>query len=119
MKVNIVKMIIAICLAMLLSLICYVLAPEVDNRKWISFGVSSLSLMVLLIQSMGIDYNCGNRNVNIKLVASIGVILTLISNIVFSCFTYSILIYIAIIGILTLLFVASIYSMYDPNIKEK
>lgn len=112
-------MIIAIGLAMLLSLICYVLAPEVGNRKWISFGVSAISLMVLLILSMGIKYNCGNRNVNIKLVAAIGTIFILISNVVFSCFTYSILIYIAVTGILTLLFVVSIYGMYKPNVMEK
>lgn len=119
MKANVVKIILAVGLALLLSVICYVLAPDADNRNWISFGVSAATLIISLIMAMGINYNCGKRNVNIKLVAAIGVFVTLITNIAFSCFMYSILIYIAVTGILTLLFVASVIGLYKPSEIEK
>lgn len=114
MKINAVKTIISVGIAILLSLICYKIAPQEDYRNWISLGVACVTLTTNLILAMGINYNSGTRNMNIKLVAAIGVIITLIGNIAFSCFTYPVLIYIAVMGIITLLIVASVIGLSKP-----
>ena len=119
MKLNVIKSIIAIALALLIGIITYSIAPEIENRKWIAFGVTAITTAILLVLAMGINYNCGYRTANIKVVTILGTLVVLVGNIVFSCFTYNILIYIAVIGIITLLFSLLIYNLIPKSDETK
>ena len=122
MKLNVIKSIIAIALALLIGIITYSIAPEIDNRKWIAFGVTAITTAISLVLAMGINYNCGYRTANIKVVTILGALVVLVGNIAFSCFTYNILIYIAVIGIITLLFFLLTYNLIpksNETISEK
>lgn len=118
MKVNVVKTVISIILSALLGLTCYYLASDAENRNWISFGVSFATVLSLLIPAIGIDYNCGQRSTNIKLVAWLFAIVVVASNIIFSCFVYPIIIYIVVSSLVAVLGFLLIYSMTpktNPN----
>ena len=119
MKLNVIKSIIAIALALLIGIITYSIAPEIDNRKWIAFGVTAITTAISLVLAMGINYNCGYRTANIKVVTILGALVVLVGNITFSCFTYNILIYIAVIGIITLLFFLLIYNLIPKSDETK
>ena len=122
MKLNVIKSIIASALALLIGIITYSIAPEIDNRKWIAFGVTAITTAISLVLAMGINYNCGYRTANIKVVTILGTLVVPVGNIAFSCFTYNILIYIAVIGIITLLFFLLTYNLIpksNETISEK
>ena len=111
MKANFVKIIIAILISLLVSIINYYVAPVEEYRNWISLGVSFLTIASLLICAIGIDYHSGQRTVNIKIVSILGVLFAIIGNVVFSNFMYPIIIYVAVMGIVSLLFILLIYSL--------
>jgi len=111
MKVNVVKTVISIILSALLGLTCYYLASDVENRNWISFGVSFATALSLLIPAIGIDYNCGQRSTNVKLVAWLFAIAVVAANIIFSCFVYPIIIYVVVCSLIAVLGFLLIYSM--------
>lgn len=117
MKLNVVKTIIAVCIAALVGLLCFEMADAELNRNWISFGVTTVSLLVFLILGMGLEYNAGGRTVNIILTAWLGFIALLITNIVFSLCAYNIIVYIAVAGLLTLMLFTIAYSLI-PSKKE-
>ena len=119
MKANVIKIVIAIALAMLLGVINYTIASDNDYRNWISFGVTTVTMTLLLILTMGIDYNCGYRTTNIKLVATIGTLIVLIGNIVFSCFMYIVPIYLAVMGIISLIFFVLVYTLIPKDNSEQ
>jgi hypothetical protein len=119
MKANVVKTIIAIVLALLIGVITFTIAPETDYRNWIAFAVTALTTAISLVFAMGIEYNCGYRTVNIKVVAGLGTLVVLIVNIAFSCFTYNIPIYIAVVGIIAVLFFALTYSLIPKAPKQE
>ena len=118
MKVNIVKLVISVCIALLMGLLCYEIAQVENHRNWISFGVTLLSLIVFLILAMGINYNAGSRIVNIKLTSWIGFVVTLITNVIFSCCNYNIIVYIATVGLLTLLLFSVTYGLIPKTNKD-
>lgn len=115
MKVNVVKLVISVFIALLMGLICYEIAQADDHRNWISFGVTTVSLAVFLILAMGINYNKGSRTVNIKLASWVGFVVTLIANVIFSCCNYNVVIYIATVGLLTLLLFTISYSLIPKD----
>ena len=103
MKFNIFKTIIAFSISLLLGLLCYVIAKDVDYRNVISLSVATLTIFACFTSAFAIDYNCGNRNVNIKVTAWILSIIVVITNFIFACFTYNIVVYIAFISLLALM----------------
>ncbi len=115
MKINIVKSILALLLAGVAATICYYLAPQTDHRQWISLAVTMATTAIPLSLTMGIEYSYGKRNMNIKLVAWVDAVFVIISNIVFSCFNYPILIYIAINVLLAAICFLAVYSMQKNN----
>ena len=118
MKGNVIKIIIAIALAVLIGLITYTIASDIDYRNWITLVVTIVTTALSLIFAMGIDSNYGYRTANIKVVSAIGTFVVLIGNIVFSCFdTYNIPIYIAIMGIISLLLFTLTYSLIPKENK--
>ena len=66
MKFNIIKTIIAFSISLLLGLLCYVIAKDVDHRNIISLSIATLTISACFASAFAIDYNCGNRNINIK-----------------------------------------------------
>lgn len=115
MKANAVKIVIAAIIAAVIGVICYYLAPEADSRKWISFGVSTLTIGLSLILAIGIDFQHGKRDMNIKLMAWLSLVPVTICNIVFSCFNYPILIYAAVTVLLSVLGLLSVHSLAKKN----
>lgn len=117
MKLNLVKSLLVFGVSALLGLLCYVIAKDVDYRNWISFASATLSIYVCLESAIACEYNCGNRNVNIKVCAWVFSIMVVIANFVFSCFMYNVLVYIAVVSILALMDVASVYALCKPQEK--
>lgn len=115
MKVNIIKLILSLCIAALLGVICYYIAPAVDYRQWISLATTFVTLGVSLALSMGVDYKCGKRNINIKLIAWLDALFVLTSNFVFSFFCYPVVLYVAINAILAVIGVLVVLSLYKPK----
>ena len=111
MKANVVKIIISIIVAAAIGVICYYLAPETESRKWISFGVTTLTISLSLALAIGIDYQQGKRDMNIKLMAWLSLIPIIICNIVFSCYNYPILIYAAVTILLSALGLLLVHSL--------
>lgn len=111
MKVNVVKTVVSIIVSALLGLTCYYLASDAENRNWISFGVSFATVLSLLIPAIGIDYNCGQRSANIKLVSWLLAIVVVVANTIFSCFVYPIIIYVVVCSLIAVLGFLLIYSM--------
>lgn len=115
MKANAVKVFIAVIIAAVIGVICYYLAPEADFRKWISFGVSMLTIGFSLVLAIGIDYQYGKRDMNIKLMAWLGLVPVTVCNIVFSCFNYPILIYASVTVLLSFIGFLLVYSLLKKN----
>ena len=111
MKVKVVQLVISLCVDLLIGLICFEIAPVEGHRNWVSFGVTSISLAVFLVLAMGVNYDTGDRTVNIKLASWVGFVVTLIANVVFSCCDYNVVAYIATVGLLTLLLFTIAYSL--------
>ncbi len=115
MKVNVVKLILALGFGAILGLLCYQIAGEEASRNLISFAVAGTSMFLSIGMLMGFEYENENRGVNIKTAGTLMATLLLVVNIVFSCFAYGVLAYVGVVGFLTLLDIALIYSMYKPK----
>lgn len=115
MKVNIIKLVLSICIAALLGVICYYIAPAADYRQWISLGTTFVTFGVPLALATGVDYTCGKRNINIKLVAWLDALFVLLCNFVFSFFCYPIVLYVAINATLAVIGVLVVFSLYKPQ----
>lgn len=115
MKVNTIKLVLSLCIAALLGVICYYIAPAEDYRPWISLATTFVTLGMPLALAMGVDYQSGKRNINIKLVAWLDALFVLISNFVFSFFCYPIVLYVAINAILAVIGVLVVFSLYKPQ----
>ena len=113
MKINGIKFILALALALLLGFICEIIAPEFGSRNWISFAVGFVSLACLIVPAMGINYVNAHRGVNIKVFAWLMVIVLLATNIIFSCFEYKVDVYLAIVLLLAIIGWGIIYGMYS------
>ena len=115
MKINIIKAIVAFIISLLLGMLCYVIAKETDSRNIISLIVASITIFVCMSSAFAIEYNCGHRNVNIKVSAWIFSVLVTISNFIFACFLYNIIVYIAVTLLLTLMGIAIVALLYKPK----
>lgn len=115
MKINRVKLLLAICLAAVLGFVCEIIAPEVGGRNWISFAVSFISIASGLIPSMGLVYTNERRGVSIRVLAWIITSVLVISNVIFSSFEYKIDIYIAINLLIAVIGWVSIYGVLSAK----
>lgn len=115
MKINIVKSLIALGLSLLLGLLCFAIAGDAESRNWVSLSVTTVTSALCLCAAFGCDYNCGARNANMKVLSWLGSIIVIITNFIFSCCEYNILIYLTITLLLTLILIASVYGLYKPQ----
>ena len=113
MKVKIIKIILALAFSILLGFLCFLTAKE--EIKIASFIIALLSTVVVLSGSFAIEYNCGARNINIKVVANLFTILIILVNFSFCFFANGWQVYAVIISLLTLTDVALIYALYKPK----
>lgn len=95
-KINPLRLIIAIVIALLFGVICYYISTEDDYRNWISLATTAVTMAMTLVPALGIDYQIGSRKTNVLTVAWLFSVLVLVANIAFSAFHYPILIYIAV-----------------------
>lgn len=111
MKLKIPSLIIAIVLCSLLGAVCYLIAPDSDNRKLISLGVGASSILLTFIPAIAIDFNKGRRSVSIKVAAWIGCFAVITANMIFSSFEYKIETYIIIVALMAFLLDALVYAL--------
>ena len=115
MKLDTIKTLIAVVLALLLGFVCEIIAPELDGRNWISLGVGALSILSVLLPAMGIKYDNAPRGVSIKVFAWIMTLVVTIANIVFSCRVYRVDVYIVVVLLLAVVSWGIIYGMYSAK----
>lgn len=96
MKIDRVKLLFSIAISLLLGFLCQIIAPETDNRNWISFGIASISIFCGLLAAICIVYDNERRGVSIKTLSWLLTICLILSNGIFSAFEYNIKLYIAI-----------------------
>lgn len=118
MKINTVKFLFAIVIALLLGFVCEILASSADGRNWVSFAVAFITITSGLIPAMGITYLNEKRGVSIKVASWIISITLILSNVIFSLFEYRIDIYIASALLLSVVGCALIYAMYSAKSGE-
>lgn len=112
MKIDNVKLIISFAICALIGFLCFTVAPEADNRKWISLITATISLFVCLAPALSMKFEAaGNRSVSGKLVGWIFFVILLIENFAFSFNTYGITTYIVVTALIALIGVALIYSI--------
>ena len=115
MKINFIKALIAFIISLLLGLLCYVIANEADSRNVISLITTSITIFVCMSSAFAIEYNCGHRDVNIKVSAWIFSVLVTITNFIFACFTYNIIVYVAVALLLSFIGVAIVALLYTQK----
>lgn len=115
MKVIIYKAIIALCIGIALGLFCYEFAIEEGSRNLISFVTTTLSVFFCLGSAIGISYKCGHRNVNIKVSSWFITILVILTNFIFSYFTYNVVVYLSLVFLLVIIDLAIILMLYKPQ----
>lgn len=112
MKIDKIKTLFAIAIALLFGFICEIIAPTTGGRNWISLAISSLTCLAGLLPALGLSFTNERRGVSIKLVAWILTLALLAANIVFSGFEYRIDIYIALTLLLALSGWVVIYALF-------
>lgn len=115
MKIDVVKMILALALAFLLGFVCKILAPEADNRNLISLAVGFVTIASMLVPAMAVKYKNGNIGVSIKVFAWIMVLVLTAVNILFSIREYKIDLYIVIALLISVIGLVILYSLYKAK----
>lgn len=111
MKIEPVKTVFALGLALIAGYLCEILAPETGNRNWISFVVATVSMLCLLVPALGISYADVRRGANAKVAAWVVAIALLIANIAFSRYEYKVDVYIIVCLVLMVIGVLTVYSL--------
>ena len=119
MKIDGIKFILALAIAVLLGFVCEIIAPETEIRNWISLAIGFVSIASVIIPAMGLKYVNANRGVNIKVFSWIMVLAITAANIIFSCFEYKVDIYIVVVLLLAVIAWGIIYGMYSAKSAEK
>ena len=115
MKIDGVKFILALAIAVLLGFVCEIIAPETESRNWISLAVGFVSIASVIIPAMGLKYANANRGVNIKVFSWIMFLAIAAANIIFSCFEYKVDIYIAVVLLLAVVGWGIIYAIFSAK----
>lgn len=119
MRINGIKFFLALAVAFLLGFVCEILAPETENRNWISLAAGFVSIAGAILPAMGIAYADSHRGANIKVFSWIWTVVISVSNIVFSCFEYKIDIYIVVVLFLAVVGWSIIYGLYSAKPTDK
>ena len=118
MKINTVKFLFAIVIALLLGFVCEIFASTAGGRNWVSLVVASITIMSGLIPAMGITFSNGKRGVSIKVASWMLSVVLIIFNVIFSLFEYRIDIYIASALLLSVVGCAVIYALSSARSED-
>lgn len=118
MKLDGIKFILALAIAILLGFVCEIIAPEIGGRNWTSFAVGFLSIASMIIPAMGLKYENAKRGVSIKVFAWIMVVVVTIVNVAFACFEYKEDIYIVITLLVAVIGWGIIYGLFSAKTAE-
>ncbi len=113
MKIEGVKFVLALAIAILLGFVCEIIAPEAESRNWISLAIGFVSIASVIVPAMGLKYSNVSRGANIKVFSWIMVVAVSAANIIFSGFEYKIDIYIVVVLLLVVIAWGIIYGMYS------
>jgi len=109
MKLNVVQTIIAIAIS---GLIAYGLYSFHDSENKIILSLGSFVFLAMtVVIAIGVNFEQPRTTTNIRVVSGIFFTIALISNLIFSSFTFSIPSYIITNGILLLIFAQIVYSI--------
>lgn len=110
MKINLIKLIIAIFISVL---ICHRFYSCAHPDKSLLLTIDSyITLSGTMLGSIGIDFEDRRNGINIRLVSSIFFVIFLILGVIFSCFEFSNPLYVIINGLLLLIYIHITYSIY-------
>lgn len=112
MKIDGVKFVLALAIAILLGFVCEIIAPETESRNWISLSIAFVSMASVIIPAMGLKYSNANRGINIKVFSWVMVVAVSAANIIFSSFEYKVDIYIVVDLLLVIIAWGIIYGMF-------
>ena len=118
MKIDGIKFILALAIAILLGFVCEIIAPEIGGRNWTSFAVGFLSIACMIVPAMGLKYENAGRGVSIKVFAWIMVVVVTIVNVAFACFEYKEDIYIVITLLVAVIGWGIIYGLFSAKTAE-
>jgi len=110
MKVNFVQTTIAIAISGLISFGFYNFHSS-ENQLFLSIG-SFIFLSITFALSIGINFELSRTTTNIRVVSGIFFTITLISNLIFSFFSFTKPSYLITNGILLLIYVLIVDSIY-------
>ncbi len=113
MKINFLKSIIAIATSALIAYSFYSFHSS-ENINLLVFG-SFLFLTITLILSIGAKFEQHRTTVNINIISGIFSFIALASNVSFSFFSFLAPVYLLINGLLFLVFLLIIYSIYQAK----
>lgn len=118
MKIDGIKFILALAIAILLGFVCEIIAPEIGGRKWTSLVVGFVSISSMIIPAMGLKYENARRGVSIKVFAWIMSLVVTAVNVAFACFEYKADIYIVIALLVAVIGWAIIYGLFSAKAAE-
>lgn len=110
MKIDFVKSLIAIAVSALITYGLYSIG-ENENKLLLSTG-SIIFLALTLTVAIGVNFKFPRTTSNIRVVSGIFFIIALASNIIFSFFNFSTPSYVIANGILLLIYILIVYSIY-------
>lgn len=113
MKFDIVKTIIAIAASLLIAYGLY--ATGVAENRWLLPIVAFLEVDLFLISAIGINFVWMGTMVNVKIISWLFFVISVVMNIIFGRFEYSVPAYVISNGGIILLFVLLIYSLSRSN----
>jgi hypothetical protein len=113
MKINFVQTIIAAAISLLIAYGLYTFYDG-ENSLLLSGG-GFLLLASTLIAAIGINLDQARTTTNIRVVSAVFFFIALISQLLFSFFNFSVPLYVLINGLLLLVFVLIVYSLYKTN----
>lgn len=115
MKINTVKLILSLAIALLVGFLCEIIAPQSDGRNWISFGVAAVTVFSALLPAMALSYDNAKRGVSIKVFAWLMTLALVIANVVFSFKEYRIDVYLAVCLLLSVVGWAVVYGLFSAK----
>lgn len=113
MKVNYVQTIIAIAVSLLIAYGLYSFHDS-ENKTLLCSG-SFVFLAATLAMSIGTSFDFPRTTTNIRVVSGIFFAIALISNLIFTFIFFSVPSYVIINGILLLVFILILYSIYKAK----
>lgn len=110
MRINLIKLIIAVFISIL---ICYGFYSFAHSEDIMLLTIGSfITLSGTMTVTIGIGFGDRRNGINIRLVSGIFFVSFLISGVIFSCFEFSNPLYVIVTGLLLLIYILITYSIY-------